>query len=162
MIPVIYMGEGRFVASSPYHKARAEKLYGHGQQIVIEEVGIERTPESHRHYFARLRELWENLPEWLQDDFLDPEQLRKWALIKGGYCVKRQMTLRTNKEAVEAAALLTQLDRYAICEVQGRLLTVWLAKSQAMRAMGNAEFQRSKSDVLERIERLIASPRPQA
>jgi hypothetical protein len=160
MIPTIYLGEGRFETATPYHRQRVDTCYGKGERVLLEEVGEARSLQSERHYFARLEELWENLPEWLAEEFASPTHLRKWALCKTGYCTKRSLVLRTNAEAIDAAALIGDLDEYIICEVIGRVVTMWIAESQSRKAMRNARFQQSKSDVLDYCEKLVASPRP--
>src|SRR5262245_54780780 len=160
MIPAIYFGGGTFKVQSPYHRARCDKLYGEGQEIMLDEVGEDRNMTAHRHYFARLKDLWQTLPEWLADDFASPNHFRKWLLCKTGHCDKRQLTFKSNEEAIEWAAFMQQLDTYLIIEVTGRVLTVWKAHSQSIPAMKNKLFMQSKQDVLTAAERLIALPKP--
>ena len=164
--PLIYRGEGQFEAASPYHRKRVETLYGKGEMLEVEVVE-DRSPASHRHYFARIAELWQNLPEWLANDFTNPTHLRKFALIKAGYCSKRIFHCRNTREAVETADYISDLDPYVICEIVGSrtspaaVLTVWRAESQNMRAMKRHRFQASKTEVLEVIERMVASRPPE-
>lgn len=159
--PLVYRGEGQFEAASPYHRKRCE-AFGIGELIEVEVVE-DRSPQSHRHYFARIAELWQNLPEWLANDFTSPEHLRKYALIKSGHCSMRKFPCRSTKEAVEVADFLTDLDPYVICEIvraergPSAVLTVWRADSQSMQKMKKHRFQQSKDDVLQVIERLVAS-----
>lgn len=156
MIPLIYMGNGEFRASSPYHVRRCEQAYGQGELITVE-VQDDRSMASHRHYFAQIADLWETLPETLAGDFPSSEHLRKFALIKAGYCKQTKLVLPTHEEALEAAAMVSELDSYALCEVTGRVLTVWVAKSQSRKAMKTAAlFEKSKADVLEVIRKMLA------
>lgn len=155
MIPLIYTGAGEFMASSPYHRKRCEQAYGLGEIITVEPID-DRSMASHRHYFAELTDLWETLPEGLAGDFPSSEHLRKFGLIKSGYCRQRKLVLPTHEEAQEAAAMVSELDTYALCEVVGRTLTVWVAKSQSMKAMKKDEFEKSKADVLLVIRKMLA------
>lgn len=161
MIPLIFMGDGNFQTASLYHAKRVNRLYGKGELLTVEAVS-ERSMASHRHYFATLNDLWETLPETLADDFPSAEHLRKFALIKAGYCKQRRLVLPTHEEAQEAAMMVNELDGYALCEVTGRTLKVWLARSQALKAMGREEFEKSKADVLEVIRKLIGPDAYQA
>ena len=154
MIPLIYMGDGDFRASSPYHIRRCNQLYGQGELVTVEAIS-ERSMASHRHYFAEVEDLWETLPETLAGDFPSSTSLRKFALIKAGYCKQRRLVLPTHEDAKEAALMINELDSYALCDVAGCTLTVWVARSQSLKAMGREEFEKSKADVLDVIRKLI-------
>ena len=162
--PLTYRGEGMFEASSPYHRKRVDGLYGKGEMIEVEVVE-DRSPASHKHFFARVAELWQNLPEWLSNDFNNPTHLRKFALIRTGYCTKRIFPCRSTKDAVDIADWVSDIDPYVICEIvraqhgPGAVLTVWRAESQNMK-MKRHRFQQSKDDVLSFIECLISTPAP--
>lgn len=149
--PLTYMGDGRFECHG-YHARRLP--YGQGEIITVEEVQ-ERSLKSHAHYFASITEAWRTLPETIADDFPNAESLRKWALIRAGYCTETKMAFRTNADAVTAAALFGKTDGYAICQVTDRLLTVWQAESQSMKAMRKVRFNQSKEAVLRVISELI-------
>lgn len=155
MIPMIYEGGGRFLASSSYHAKRCDQLFGEGQEILFTETE-ERSLKSHRHYFARLKELWKALPESMELDFPTVEDLRKWALIRAGYCTTRKIVCQDNKMAIETAAFIESLGTYVLVEVVMRVVTIWVPQSQSYRAMTKDTFQRSKDDVLEVVERLVA------
>ena len=154
MIPLIYMGDGDFRASSPYHIRRCNQLYGQGELVTVEAIS-ERSMASHRQYFAELNDLWETLPETLAGDFPSTDHLRKYALIKAGYCKQSRLVLPTHEEAEEAALMVNELDSYALCDVAGCTLTVWVARSQSLKAMGREEFEKSKADVLDVIRKMI-------
>lgn len=154
MIPLIYMGDGDFRASSPYHVRRCNQLYGQGELITVEAIA-ERSMASHRQYFAELNDLWETLPETLAGDFQSADHLRKYALIKSGYCKQSRLVLPTHEEAQEAALMVNELDSYALCEVTGCTLAVWVARSQSLKAMGREEFEASKIAVLDVIRKMI-------
>lgn len=152
--PLTFLGDGRFEATTKYHADRLAKLYGQGEIVTVEEVQ-ERSLKSHAHYFAVINEAWRTLPEAMADDFPSAEHLRKWALIKAGYCTETKMVLRTNAEAIAVAAFIGQLDGFAVCQVVDRVVTVWRAESQSMKAMKKERFQRSKDDVLAVIATLL-------
>lgn len=156
MVPMIYEGNGKFSASSIYHKMRCEKMFGAGQEITFEELG-DRNMNRHRMYFARLKELWLTLPESMAEDFPSPEALRKFALVRTGYCTQKKIVCRSNQDAIETAAFIESLGTYVICEVVMRVLTIWVPQSQAVRNMGKSEFDKSVTDVLDYCERLVRS-----
>ena len=158
MIPLIYLGDGNFQTASLYHAKRMDKLYGKGEVIEVEEIS-DRSRASHNHYFAQLTDYWQTLPESLAEDFPSMDHLRKYCLIKAGYCTQRKMHFRTNAEALEAASFISELDTYVICEVIGTQVTIWRALSQSMRAMKKTEFEKSKQDVLEVAQKLLADRR---
>lgn len=152
--PLTYLGQCRF-ETTPYHMKRLE--YGQGEIITVEEVQ-ERSLKSHAHYFAELNECWKTLPDHLSDNFASVHHLRKWALIKAGYRTETHLTgFRTNAEAVAVAAFIGKCDGFAICEVRDKVVTVYQAESQSMRAMKKERFQQSKDDVLRVISELLGA-----
>lgn len=153
--PLTYLGGGRF-ETTPYHARRLDHDYGAGEIVTVQEVQ-ERSLKSHAHYFAQLTEDWESLPEHLTDNFPSVEHLRKYALIKAGYRTETHMSFQTNAEAVAGAAFVGKLDGFAICEVRGKVVTVWQAESQSMRAMKKERFQQSKDDVLRVTSQLLGA-----
>lgn len=160
LAPLQYLGEGQFQAPKG-HAKRCDRDLVIGETLQWE-VHRERSAESHRHYFAVIADAWGNLPEVLAADFPSPEHLRKHALIKAGYCTVNRLVFPDNAEAIRAAAFLQSLDTYAICEVSGRVVTVYRAKSQSIKAMGKATFQKSKDDVFTAISQIIGADATQA
>ena len=155
LIPMQYLGEGQFQAPKRFAKSCDAQLVI-GEQHCWEIVH-ERSSASHRHFFALCAEAWANLPENLAADFPNPETLRKWALIKAGYCDTTKLVCADNKEALRAAVIMKAMDAFALCEASGRVVTVYRAQSQSVRAMGAAEFQKSKDAVLAEIGKLIGA-----
>ena len=145
-----------FVPISKQWAKLADREYVIGEQYRVE-VRHERSMASHRHYHAVIADAWANLPEALAADLPSPEHLRKHCLIKAGYCDMQKLVCGDNAEAIRAALLMKSMDTYSICEVAGRVVTVYRAKSQSIRAMGKAEFQRSKELVLSEIGKLIGA-----
>lgn len=115
----------------------------------------ERSAASHRFYFASIAEAWRNLPEQLADRFPSPEHLRKWALIRAGFRSERTHVAATKAEARRLAAFIQPVDDFAIVTASGLSVTVWTAKSQSVKAMGKADFERSKQAVLDILANLI-------
>jgi hypothetical protein len=115
----------------------------------------ERSMRSHGHFFACLTEAWRNLPEALSDRFPSPEALRKYALIKAGYRDERVIAAATSEEASKLAAFARSMDDYAVVVIDDNVVTVLTAKSQSMRAMDKATFQKSKDDVLRVVAELV-------
>jgi hypothetical protein len=114
----------------------------------------ERSPKSHRHYFVMVKEAWENLPE-AEERWPTPEHLRKWALIKAGYCDRQEVVCASKAEAVRWWPILAAADTYSVVIPKGPVVTVYRAKSQSMKAMGKQQFQESKDAVLRIVADLI-------
>lgn len=132
-------------------------------EIVLVSLERGRSPSSHRHQFAWLKDAWGNLPEsvqmmpWAET----PETLRKHALIATGF--HQTYTLDCGKEAtarrVKAALVAAEAGKhgYAIGRVVGPVVTVWTPESQSVRAMGSKRFQESKAAILDWIAEKIGT-----
>jgi len=143
-------------AMVPLHRRLAEKHFGEGE-IVTLEVREDRSAASHRHYFACIAEAHANLPEEIAERLPTPDHLRKFALIRSGYRDERSMPCSSKAEARKLAAFVKPIDEFAIVAVHEATVTIWTAKSQSVRAMGKAEFQKSKDDVLSFVASLIGT-----
>ena len=117
----------------------------------------ERSSASHNHYFAAITEAWRNLPEPLLERFQSSEHLRKYALIKAGYAEERSIVCASKAEAQRLAGFIRPMDDFAVVMARDCVVTVWTAKSQSYRAMGRADFERSKQAVLDYAASLIGS-----
>jgi hypothetical protein len=135
-------------------KARADKELVVGQRYVLEALE-ERSEASHGHYFATLTEKWANAPHHVTDRFPTPAHLRKYALIRTGWRDEQTFVCSSKAEAVRMAAFLKPIDEFAVISTNGPVIVRWTAKSQSYRAMGKAEFQRSKDEVLQFVDDLI-------
>lgn len=119
-------------------------------------VEPERTDRSHNHEFAFVTEAWKNLPEEIAADFPNTEVLRKRALIATGWCTVKDHPCTSQAEAKRLARVLQgELDDYAVVIVREDVVRVMRAKSQARNRMKAAEFQKSKTDVLNWIAGLL-------
>jgi hypothetical protein len=102
-----------------------------------------------------VREAWVNLPERFAAQFPTEEHLRKYALIKAGFCDQRSIVCASKAEARRLGAFIKPLDDYAVVAVEDRLVTVFTAKSQSAAAMSKAAFQASKRAVLDVLAEMI-------
>jgi hypothetical protein len=132
--------------------AREAFTVGRVYRLVEDE---ERSSASHRQYFAAVREAWLNLPETWSDRFPTAEHLRKWCLIKSGFHVQSTWVVASASEALRTAEILRKLDDYAVVLVDRQTVTHFRAKSQSRREMPKAEFQRSKTAVLELLASML-------
>ncbi|MCC6776687.1 MAG: hypothetical protein IT537_08635 [Hyphomicrobiales bacterium] len=121
------------------------------------EVVKDRSKISHDHYFACLHEAFLNLPETIAKEFLNETKFRRWALIQAGYYDETRFKLATPEEAVRFAGFCAGLGEYSEVIVAGEIVAVRKAKSQSKKAMGNKDFQASKTAVLDVIAALIGT-----
>jgi hypothetical protein len=123
--------------------AERSRTSSHAYRLI---VAAERSAASHRQYMAAVSEAWANLPERLVGHFPSPDHLRRWALIKTGYCHIEKIVGNRRRVAVNG---------YSVITVEDGVTTVYTAKSQSYTAMGKDEFQKSKDAVLDYLAKLI-------
>lgn len=138
------------------HKRHVAQTYGDGEITVLAPVE-ERSQASHAHFFSLVTQAWQNLHEDYAERFPTADHLRRWALIKSGWRDERTVVCATKAEAERIAAFIRPIDDYAIVVAREATVTVWTAKSQSLRAMGKADFQRSKDDTLRVLSELIGA-----
>jgi len=138
----------------PWSLYAVRKYYKPGETYPLV-VSYERSNASHSHYFAALDDRWQSLPEHLQDEYPTRESMRHKILIKCGYCVERDWVFPTDNAATQFAAALIEADEecYCIIDVRGRVVRRYRALSQSYPAMDKAQFEKSKQDVLNYVER---------
>lgn len=153
LIEVIYK-DGCFCPSSRFWHHKAAKDFKEGGRYRISEVH-ERSIASHSHYFAMISNAWENLPDHLSDIFRSPEALRKYALVKSGWCDSESVVCANGAEAARIALFIQKAEEFALVLSDGNVVTRYTAKSQSYRAMGREDFQKSKDDVLRVIADLL-------
>ncbi|WP_174804392.1 hypothetical protein [Martelella limonii] len=139
---------------SRYHnKANAEFVVGEHYKMEVQEY---RSWVSHKHQFAWLHEAWLSLPEHIAEKFANEDELRKFALIKGGFCDSATFVCSSKAEAQRFVAFLKSGDsEYRIYKVDGPTIYRFTAHSQSMRAMGKRRFQESKDAVLSYVAELL-------
>lgn len=140
--------------ASRFWEQRATELWKAGDRYLVDAIE-ERSARSHRHYFAAIRDAFENLPDSLKECYPSPEHLRKKALILTGFRNERSIICSSAREAARMAAFIRPLDDFAVVSVNEEAVVVWTAKSQSMRAMGKDEFQKSKDAVLGFVATLL-------
>lgn len=149
-LPFRYV-EGKMV---PRSRAMADRYFAEGEVYTLEEHHA-RSLNSHNHYFASLHSAWLNLPEALSAEYPTEDHFRKKLLIRAGYCDEQKIVFATDNDAIKAAGLVLARDDFCVADVKERVLTIWTAKSQSMRAMGKQQFQESKTKVLELAAEMI-------
>lgn len=152
--PLAFRWDGEAMAPLPRFTKEADARFVIGQVYRLDEIE-ERSGASHRHFFASVNEVWASLPEAMGDRFPTPTHLRKYALVKGGYRDERSVVCASRAEALRVAAFIRPIDEFAIVVVSGPTVTVYTAKSQSEKAMGRADFQASKTRVLEILSELV-------
>ena len=144
-------------AMIPARPKAADKEYVIGRRYWLDEVS-ERSWISHQQQFAWIGEAWANLPENLADLYPTPEHLRKRALIQAGFYTEAVIDAGSKAAALRMAAYARGEDEFAAVFVRGPLVIVRKAKSQRMHGhdrMDKAEFERSKTAILEVIAEMI-------
>lgn len=149
-----YKGEGAFEAVAPSARRLADKLYHIGERYTLDPQEL-RNMAAHRAYFASINEAWANLPDDAAERLPSAEHLRKFCLIKTGHRDERSVVCGSKAEAARVAAFIRPMDDFALVLVDGATVSVFTAKSQSMRAMGKATFERSKADVLGYLDQVL-------
>lgn len=138
----------------PLQPRLADKYYVVGETYRLEPRD-DRSKASHDHFFAAVQEAWQNLPEGLVLQLPTADHLRKFALIRTGYCDARSVVCASKAEALRFAAFIRPLDDFSVVTAAECVVTVYTAKSQSMRAMGKKTFQESKDKVLDIVSAMI-------
>lgn len=157
-IPLRYEGDGDFRVMSNFWMARADKEFVVGEVYKMVEHH-DRSDASHNHYFATVKNGFDNLPDHMKGEYPTVEHLRKKALIRCGYRNERDIVLSSMAEAERVASFMRPMDDYCIVVPVNCVVRVWTAKSQKKSAMDAREFQQSKTDVLDFIDDLLGVER---
>lgn len=140
----------------PKSRAQTDRHYSEGETYALQPYEA-RSPESHRHFFACVRDAWMNLPEDQVERFPTETHLRKYALVKTGYYDSHSLSCNSHAEALRVAAFLRPVDEFGVIEVRGATVTRYIAKSQSMKAMGKVDFSASKEAVLNFLADMIGT-----
>lgn len=146
--PLPFQWQGDSFTPLPRFAAACDQQFTIGEVYRLVAVE-ERSMNSHRHFFAALHDAWLNLPEAVGDRFPTSEHLRKYCLIRSGFRDERSFVCASKDEAQRLASFVKPIDDYAFVVVSEATVTVYTAKSQSLKAMGKADFQRSKQAVLD-------------
>ena len=131
-----------------------QHMFGAGEIFVLDPEQ-ERDMNSHRHYFAQLKEAWRNLPERLERKYPTEEVFRKKLLVEAGYFHEDQVVCDSLTNAATIAAFMAPMDPSSTIVVRGKVIIRYTAMSQSVAAMGRSEFQKSKWAVLSIASALI-------
>jgi hypothetical protein len=159
--PCPFQWSGEAMVPTRGFAALANKEFVVGEVYTLTEADQNRSSSSHRHYFAAVYEAWLNLPEHDAERFPTSDHLRKYALIRAGYCDTRELVTASKAEALRVGAFMKPMDPYALVAITGNVVRVYTAKSQNLRAMPRRVFQESKDAVLEVLAGMIEVPTEQ-
>lgn len=151
---IIWEWDGEAMRPLPrfHNLCNSEFVVGEKYRMEVQE---DRSWVSHKHQFAWLHEAWLSLPEHIAARFLNEDQLRKHALIAGGFCDSTSVACSSRAEAERWFKVLTSDDPYCIVKIEGNTLIRFTAQSQARNAMGKERFQASKQAVLDYVDGLL-------
>lgn len=155
------MWDGEHFAPLGRYRKVCDQDFVVGQVYTLETV-LERSGNTHRHFFARVHDLWLTLPEGVAERFPSSEHLRKFALIKAGYADQRSVVCANEHEAWKVASFVAPIDSYAVVEVTQNIVTIYSAQSQSLKAMDAKRFQQSKTAVLDIISDMLGVTRTEA
>jgi len=102
-----------------------------------------------KRFFAILRETWQTLPDHLVAQYPSSEHLRKAALCRVGWCDSNTVACGSRTAAVEVAAMARKLDRYAVTDMSGTVVTVFTARSLSKRHCPKKQFMDVSEKVLD-------------
>src|SRR5882757_3988917 len=128
--------------------------FGEGE-IVTFERHDEISTKTRNHWHACVAEAWKNLPD-ADERFPTPNALRKWSLIRGGYCIENSVVCDSLEQAITIATFMGNSEGVIIV-VRGNVVKRYTAKST--KDMPKDEFQRAKTDSLDIIAELLAVKR---
>lgn len=116
-----YEGDGIFQPASSFHARSADKQYVGELYKLIEHH--DRSDNTHRHYFASVKNGFDNLHDSMHGEYPTAEHLRKKALIRTGYREERSIVCASKAEAERVAAFIRPMDDYCVVVPQTALST---------------------------------------
>ena len=154
-----YDGEGAFQALGRF-AAECDRHFVIGQKYQLAELE-ERSSKTHKHFFATVGDAWSTLPEGLAERWPHPTILRKFCLIKAGFCTQADHVCGSKAEALRLtgflAAQFSDPDAYRLVSVTRNVVNVWTPHSQSLRSMDKATFQASKEGVFAVLAELLGT-----
>jgi hypothetical protein len=147
-VPLLYVWDGAAMTPMPHFRKLAGEAFKVGRLYRLAEAEP-RSATSHRHYFAVINEAWLNMPETEREQWLTPDELRKWCLTFTGWRTIREYPARTETEAIRVMKYLQGDERYSRVEVdrETNIVRQIIPMSQSEPAMSRTDFQKSKDDV---------------
>lgn len=110
-----------------------------------------------RRFFAIVRDVWANLPDDLRERFPSVEVLRKTALCRAGWAECMVATCGTKAATTEMVRVAKSLDRYAIVDVAGTVVTIFTARSLKKRHCPKKTFLQVSEKTLDWLSQLIGT-----
>lgn len=152
--PLLWRWDGEAMWPRPAFVSEAKRQFTASETYRLGEFE-DRSELSSRHQFAFVGEAWKNLPERLAPDFPTANHLRKRALIETGYFRETVLDVGTKEAAIAVATTLRAKDEFAWIVVRNHVVVMREAKSQKRTEMEKAEFQASKTAVLQWVSDLL-------
>lgn len=158
MTPLVFRWDGEAMRVLPRFAKDADKRYVVGEVYTLEEIQ-ERDMVKHRRQFAFVKDAWKNLDHRYENEpwAQSAEHLRRFALVKTGYCNTETFVCSSRAEAMRWAAQLRSDNEYAIVTIQGTTIHRFTAMSQSVRSMGAQTFYESRAKVMEFVSGLIGT-----
>lgn len=154
MIRLRYEGEGEFSAIAIATRELLDRKLIVGESYRID-IYNERSSAFHNKYFATIAEAWQHLPDPWDAILPSPTHLRKYALIKAGWCTVATYPLRSDADAIIAVSTAKMEDEYCLAVASGSVLTIYRAKSQRWTAQYAVEFYETAVRVFDVIGGII-------
>jgi len=150
-LPILYHVKNGAMVPDVRYKKIFDKQFAEGSEhlLILSET---RDRKSHNHFMAAVHSAWMNLAEEWNGFFPTEDHLRKWALVKEGFCTKVEHVCHTSAEAARLVAAFRDIDQYAVISKKGNVVLVFQAESQSELEMGGGErWRESKKKVLDRV-----------
>ena len=154
MIRLRYDGGGVFIPPGVAVRDMLDKKLVVGECYRLD-IYNERSEAFHGKYFATISEAWTHLPMPWDQMLPTPEHLRKYALIKAGWCDSIIMPMKSKTDAIASVHAMKLLDAYCIATATGNVLTIWKARSQRKAFQSAKEFYETAVRVFDVIGGII-------
>jgi|SRR5262245_34295238 len=153
--PLMFHWDGEVMRPLRYFRERAAVQFKLDEVYKLAEIG-DRSINSHKHYFACLGEAFKNLPEDVEGQWRDVDDLRKWALTYTEFQDIKRHETKTMREAIAVAKALSEIPVYVRIEFDNTTVIAHYPHSQSFNLMPSQRtFQRSKQQVLDVLARKL-------
>jgi len=154
MVRLRYEGAGDFATTAVSVRDLLDRKLVAGEHYRID-IYNERSEAFHNKYFATIAEAWLNLPDPWDSILPSPKHLRKYALIKAGWCDVVTLPLKSASDAIAAVSALKLLDSYCLAVPSKNVVTVYKARSQRRAFQDAASFHETAHKVFDVIASII-------
>lgn len=134
------------------HECNRDFVVGEVYEVEVVEP---RRANYERAYFAQLKDAFVNLPEAYEGRWANPDEFRKYLLVKTGWCTEKRFVLPSAKIAQQVLAAFLGGDDTSIYELTGNVITKWTPRSQKRSAMNKQDFEQSSRAVLDAAAEII-------